>query len=465
MRVRHVGVSRAVVLVSALVMIVTMAGGPSASAAGRIAWQRLFSDPEGAGLSAASAPDGSAVFVAGEVDGDAGREAVVIAYDPSDGHTLWETRYDAGLDDSAGSIALSPDGGTVYVAGASYSAATADDFLTLALDARDGSQRWAATYNGADPTGNDEAADVAVTPDGATVVVTGSAAQGLTRGSTPTTVAYDAVSGARRWARWDTSAQSGGGLFVAAGNGSVFVSAQFFRVDASRFRTYAYATATGQELWRAPFGGGVSGTGLNGMVLAPDGSHLYVVGNPFSETTPTNRIVVISYDTATGAEVWKTFTAGRNGIGASPGGIAITPDGSTVVVVGSSLLSGSRGAALVWAIDAGTGHPRWRHVRQPPGDRNDAMLEVGVAPDGSAVYASGIGCPTASCDGDRGWLTLAYRLPDGAPLWSARFARPDTDNRVFGLAVTPTPLNVVVVGDSHSNLTDVNQFATIAYAG
>ena len=91
----------------------------------------------------------------------------------SSGDHLWTHRYNGpghGTDD-AHDVAVSADGTKVFVTGESLGATTGRDFATVAYDATDGHQLWLSRYTGPG-TGNDSAVAVAVA--GNSVFVTGS---------------------------------------------------------------------------------------------------------------------------------------------------------------------------------------------------------------------------------------------------------------------------------------------------
>src|SRR5438445_478360 len=87
---------------------------------------------------------------------------------------LWVARYNGpgNSRDVARAVAVAPDGATAIVTGDSVGATSGHDYATVAYNTTTGAKRWVARYNG---PGNsvDFARSVAVTPDGATVLVTG----------------------------------------------------------------------------------------------------------------------------------------------------------------------------------------------------------------------------------------------------------------------------------------------------
>jgi WD40 repeat protein len=122
-------------------------------------------------------PDGSKVFVTGstEVAGTDNYDYGTVAYDAATGGVLWKQRYDdAGEGDYAYGITVAPDGATVVVTGYSYatSETASSDYATVAYETAHGQQLWVARYDGPG-FDRDEPYDVAMSPNGATVYVTG----------------------------------------------------------------------------------------------------------------------------------------------------------------------------------------------------------------------------------------------------------------------------------------------------
>ena len=158
-------------------------------------WLRRYNGPGSHGGQAQSvvvSPSGKIVFVTGYVDlssFSSGTEFATIAYNATTGAQLWVKFYgsdNVGAIDEPSSMAVSPSGKTLFVAGQTYPSGSGSPYYaTIAYNAANGAQLWAKTYHGAGNVGYaaEAAASVAVSPSGKTVFVTG---QGATS-SSPTT--------------------------------------------------------------------------------------------------------------------------------------------------------------------------------------------------------------------------------------------------------------------------------------
>src|SRR5260221_1789005 len=115
------------------------------------------------------------------------------------GAQLWVSTYNGPADniDFATDAAVSPDGGTVFVTGVSDASNGSGDYATVAYDASSGAQRWASRYNG---PGNslDLPLAISVSPDGATIFVTGESI-GASGTYDYATIGYSAATGAQLW--------------------------------------------------------------------------------------------------------------------------------------------------------------------------------------------------------------------------------------------------------------------------
>jgi DNA-binding beta-propeller fold protein YncE len=117
-----------------------------------------------------------------------------VAYYIPTGAQLWVKSYNPGNllpatnADYGNAVAVSPSGGTVFVTGTSDGATSQSDYATIAYNAATGAQLWVKRYNGP-ANGNDWAGSLAVSPNGGKVFVTGGST-GPGSGYDYTTIAY-----------------------------------------------------------------------------------------------------------------------------------------------------------------------------------------------------------------------------------------------------------------------------------
>ena len=157
---------------------------------------------------------GDTVIVAGGLaNTDRQNDWETVAYDLATGEERWAAGYGEALTDTPQSLALSPDGSTVVVAGNVEGSADMD-YGTVAYDVASGEQRWAARYDGT-AHGMDIAWDVALTEDGTRAVVTGESGN-VGTGWDYVTIAYDMSTGEQIWsAGYDAAGGSDGANGVA----------------------------------------------------------------------------------------------------------------------------------------------------------------------------------------------------------------------------------------------------------
>ncbi len=145
----------------------------------------------------------STVYVVGMSGGD----MVVLAYSPAGGR-MWIRRYDGpgprnGFDEATAAV-VGPDLGPLFVTGRSEGRDSGVDYATLAFDATTGELLWTSRYDGRAQAG-DYAMDVEASIDGSSVYVTGGSAGRLHFEdeffTDYATVAYDAGTGHRQWAK------------------------------------------------------------------------------------------------------------------------------------------------------------------------------------------------------------------------------------------------------------------------
>src|SRR5205823_3583196 len=130
--------------------------------------------------------------IAGSIGGADSSDYLTAAYLTSTGERVWQARY-AGPgrgDDRAADVALSPDGSTVFVTGESGAPEHGRGIATVAYDAGTGNELWSARYDGP-PHSTDAGQALAVSPDGSRVYVVGDVSNSVIG-----TIEYDAATGA-----------------------------------------------------------------------------------------------------------------------------------------------------------------------------------------------------------------------------------------------------------------------------
>ncbi|MFN2544198.1 MAG: PQQ-binding-like beta-propeller repeat protein [Actinomycetota bacterium] len=381
------------------------------AATGQTRWTRTFGraeDQYDSPEAVAVSPDGSRVFEAGSLCGSVSDgsscDFQVAALDATDGHTMWDLVLDPaqGLD-SATDVAASPDGPSVLVTGqASFDGETGTDYLTMSLDADTGEERWSGRYDGP-AHGADRASAMVVDGAGGTVLVTG-----RSLGETATdiaTVAYDADTGARRWV---TRTGGGEGNAIALGGGRVFVAGRRSAPAPALpvMVAAAYDAGSGQQLWAGSLSDSLYVGGFaTDVAAAPDGSRAYAAG--FTYRTDGKGLTVVAFDGATGQRAWAS-----NMTNTAAWGLGVSPDGTRVYATGTSIETRDT-EHLTIGYDAASGAVRWTGKYEetgPPTGLNSGLTTasfLAMSPDGTHVYVSGMQRPALGASYDA--LTLAYQ--------------------------------------------------------
>ena len=190
--------------------------------------------------------------------------------------------------------------------------------------------------------------------------------------------------------------------------------------------------------------------------MSPDGSVVYVTGTAGADFDP--DFVTVAYDASTGTRLWTTRYDGGDGDNARA--LAVSPDGTTVVVTGPSIGSGNEYATV--AYDAPTGAQLWVRRYHDPASDNDLPTALDVSPDGSAVFVTGLSEHRSGSRSD--YTTFAYDLTTGTKLWLKRYNSPfDGSDEPNDLQVSPDGSAVFVTGASVDPSGWRGDYATVAY--
>lgn len=286
-------------------------------------WARRYDGPAGlndAHPSIAVSEQTGRIFVTGNSSGkNSGSNITTIAYSPR-GHRLWTRRYDgpANGSDEAADVLVARGGRRLYVAGTTATANAAQDVVVIAYRAN-GARIWRHRFDG--PTsGDDSASSATLGPNGRHLYVTGGSDHDYL------TMAYRR-DGAQLWSdRYDGPAGEedfGTEVVVAPDSRSIFVTGQSRGAIDDDVATLSY-TADGARRWVTRYDS--SDTDSPGSIaMSPDGGHVFVATGDSTFTT-------IAY-TSDGNQDW-IKRDGWNGEGAEPNDIAVSPDGTFVVVTG-----------------------------------------------------------------------------------------------------------------------------------
>jgi outer membrane protein assembly factor BamB len=436
-------------------------------------WVTLYSGPrttDNFPSSVAVSPGGGTVFVAGTTtragSGTGRGSFATVAYKAATGARLWARSYRGPGNgfDRAASMAVS--GGTVFVTGSSAASdGGPGNYATIAYNAATGTRLWASSYSGPGNS-DDAAASMAVSPRGGRVFVTGCTAVFSSGDVDYATVAYNAATGTRLWARsYDRGGTSGGcATSVAAGpgGGRVFVTGA---ID-NNYATVAYNAATGAQLWARPYPGLRNpGDPIGTVLVAVSGGEVLVTG-----TTLGARSIdygTVAYSAATGAQLWaKHYSNGRGPSVSNPRSMAVS--GGKVFVTGTSITAGSAVSDYATVgYNAATGAQLWVGLYQGPGSVGNDPSSVAISPTGRTVYVTGTSA-TGPNGGD--YATIAYNPATGARLWVRRYlGHGPFGNDASSVVVSPRGGQVFVTGTRYAPTTGPNypasSYATIAYRG
>jgi hypothetical protein len=352
-------------------------------------------------------------------------------------------------------MAVSPGGRRVFVTGFSVREAAGDfgDYATVAYDAHTGARLWARRYNGPGKA-TDIATSVAVSPSGNMVFVTGTSMRNKST-SDYATIAYNAATGAQLWIRrFGPGAASA--VTVGRSGRRVFVTGS----SGSDFATVAYNAATGARLWVTRYDGPVHGFDqATSLAVSPRAAKLFVTGRSADgKPISGDNYATVAYSTATGAQLWARRYNGPANSTDGARSVVVSPPGGRVFV---TFVTGDQRGAIqqndyaTAAYSAATGAQLWVRRYNGPGNRWDDASSLAASPAGSTVFVTGV---SDRAGGTADIATVAYSAA-GSQLWVRRYSGPGHRGGAgLAVAVGPGGRTVFVTG-----VTAGEDFATIAY--
>lgn len=427
---------------------------PAASLSNSASWTARFNGPGNRDdWGVGSVADSFKTYVVGTSMGGSivaptNNDYETIAYNSSSGSEAWSARYDDGGADEAAAIAISPDGTKIFITGASTGAGSGFDYATIAYSAFNGKQLWVARYNGP-ANGADKATSISVSTDGTRVFVTGESA-GSGSGSDYATVAYSTTSGSQQWvARHNGSGNANDvARAISADAANVYISGQSSgNGSAKDYTTAAYSQSSGSQLWATNYNG--PGNGDDGAwSIAVNGSNVFVTGESAGSGSGSDY-ATISYNAVTGGQQWASRHNGSANGYDGAFSVAASPNGKRVYVTGGSSNSGSGVDFATLSYDAASGEQTWLKTYNGTANDSDYGVAIKVSPDGSRIYVAGDG--TSSSNG-QDFVTLAYYLT-GYELWTA-VTDSDYERVWLGntLSLNPDGSKLFVTGGSTSML-------------
>jgi hypothetical protein len=345
--------------------------------------------------------------------------------------TIWGT---PGHESTQG-LAVGPEGST-YVTGVHNISGPLQIFLVKF--APDGSIAWQQTWDGPDQFFDNVATDVAVSPDGAAVYVTGTSFINPNAG---VLLKFSAQDGSLAWDKSFGGNASPQGVAVAS-DGSIFVGGTVRLPDSSHMFVTKFdseGSVLWHRLWNTP-GAAVSTSGDD--VAVDTVGNVYAVGNvPLMD--PENpgfvlafQIALLKIDTG-GTLLWQRSLREGEQLD-SRGGLTVGPDGS--IYIAGARLNEKQFAfdALAVKFDA-QGTLLWNRVWGGRG--HDEAGAVAVRPDG-AVFVAGTTNTSSNTD-DVFYLQLEPDSGRGAD--AARWGNVETaTDRADALAISS--IGDVVIG-------------------
>lgn len=224
--------------------------------------------------------------------------------------------------------------------------------------------------------------------------------------------------------------------------------------------------ARGAVLWTARYNG--QGNGVDralASAISSNGATLFVTGSSAGSGGRLNY-TTMAYRAGTGKRLWVSRYGGPGSLAATPWAIAVSPSGRTVFVTGIAPAPAGSGQPssvhdyVTVAYSARTGARLWvsGYDGPPAAVQFVRTTALAVSPNGQTVYIDGAT--------DHGFATVAYNASTGAQRWSASYT--PTDYQGFDATskatVSPDGRTVYVAMIAGAEVPRAPAVSTVAYS-
>lgn len=345
------------------------------------------------------------VFLTGnldhEVNGSVSEDEVVYAFNAQTGEQVWRSLYTPGdgATETGELVTTARDGSVVVVAGIDFEGA--NDLLTVAYNASTGEVLWSDTYDG--PRGGYEmpcSRCMAVSPDGRTAYV------GVWPGEStgPVVVAYNVTIGDRVFVAMPESPgtfDNAAAMALSPDGSTIVISGDEGPVSSSTM-TVAFDARTGEQRWQRIW---ESNSLTQAVEIAPSHGLVIVAG---LDIAPGEGSFVLAYDLETGERVWRSDSPLR----VRDGGVVdldVGPTGDTVVLSSASIGVPGGSDTILTGISLEDGAPVWSaRYDASPGFSTDPVAGVHVFEGLDMAVVGGLQqTPTL----DWAWMVVGFEVP------------------------------------------------------
>lgn len=405
---------RSVAVLGAIILTLAIGAGPAVAEMRVPLWSATVKPSNGGEASSVAVdPSGQTVFVAGHTDLRP-FSFLVAAYDTATGVRAWRQTYPCSTVAKQqcfdATLALSPDGSTVFLAGEIGTGPGSVDWIVMALDPTTAVQRWTTRMPGQTYAAG-ASLNIVVSPVGDRLFLAGSTAS--TDRYTEAVQAIDAATGAALWRRefWGFAYEVAP-LGISPDGRQVFVAVgEVGRTSDLRIR--AFGSASGALIWKRSFGARSATDMVTDLTVDPSGRRIYLTDYRTALggcCEVVLRPVTMALRAGTGARVWQRFEGMWSGnmvleVAASVDRVFVA-DGSGVQ-----------------SRDARTGQALWSRKTVTIGKPGTYWLDYGfhlaVSNDGQRVFITeGLGKEASTGWADR-VETVALIARTGHIRWTA----------------------------------------------